>query len=74
MDFKNMTNDELITIQNVIQMELEERENANKKKAISNFENAFNELNKYIYEISVEDNELLYEITIDNFNQFHFED
>ena len=72
MDFKNMTNDELITIQNVIQMELEERENANKKKAISNFENAFNELNKYIYEISVEDNE--YEITIDNFNQFHFED
>lgn len=74
MDFKNMTNDELITIQNVIQMELEERENANKKKAISNFENAFNELNKYIHEISVEDNELLYEITIDNFNQFHFED
>lgn len=72
MDFKNMTNDELITIQNVIQMELEERENANKKKAISNFENAFNELNKYIYEISVEDNE--YEIIIDNFNQFHFED
>lgn len=67
-----MTNDELITIQNVIQMELEERENANKKKAISNFENAFNELNKYIYEISVEDNE--YKIIIDNFNQFHFED
>lgn len=72
MDFKNMTNDELITMQNIIQMELEERKKADKRKVISNFENAFNELKKHVWSIEVEDYDNV--IIINNFNQFHFED
>lgn len=72
MDFKKMTNDELITMQNVIQMELEERKKADKRKVISNFENAFNELKKYVWSIEVEDCDNV--VIINNFDQFHFED
>lgn len=72
MDFKGMTNDELITIQNVIQMELKEREEVDKRIAISNFQKAFEELEKYVWCIKVENYDDI--IEIDNFDQFIFED
>lgn len=52
--------------------EMQRREDLKKKTAIENFRKAFEEVQKCIYEISVEDYE--HKIIINNFSQFHFED
>ena len=72
MDFITMTDDELIELRQEIDSILANRREAEKKRAIENFEKAFKELKKYVWEVHAEDNE--YEIIIDDFKQFYFED
>lgn len=73
MDFKSMTNDELITLQNTIRTELKKREEEKAHEAIENFRKAFEEVKKVVYEIRVEEgwNDDYY--CIEDFEQFHFE-
>jgi len=73
MDFKNMTNDELITIQNTVRMELKRREEIKANEAIENFRKAFEELKKVVYEIRVEEGYSDDCYYIEDFEQFHFE-
>lgn len=70
-NLKKMTNEELRELNEYISEILEERRSKEKEKAIENFRKAFEELQKYMWSIEVEDSE--YEIRISDFNQFIFE-